>query len=168
MRFYKKAAALLLMLLCALLMTACGKAEQEQTGQESPLAPIPTDPVYEGTNLADSPFVGSFSCSWSALYASATDGADWQGRVSTLVVEKDGSFTLTFDSMDAAGMVTVRGSVKVTDDTAVCTVSERSAQNYLGEELTEFSLHLINENELRYAGGQQGAACERDIYTREG
>ncbi|MBQ9959522.1 MAG: hypothetical protein IJP01_04115, partial [Oscillospiraceae bacterium] len=63
MRFYKKAAALLLMLLCALLMTACGKAEQEQAGQESPLAPIPTDPVYEGTNLADSPFVGSFSCS---------------------------------------------------------------------------------------------------------
>ena len=169
MQLYKKLFAVLLFAVFALCFAACGGKEGSEAGQQSDLlAPLPADPVYQGSDIEGSPFVGSFRCSWSALYVSSTEGAEWQGRESTLVITEDGSFTLRFDSMETAGMVTVSGTLKVTDDTALCAVTARSGENYMGEELGEFSLQLINENELRYVGDQQGAACARDIYTREG
>ena len=169
MQLMRKTVTVLLIAVFALCFAACGGKEGSEAGQENELlAPLPANPVYEGSDIAGSPFVGSFYCSWSALYASSTEGAEWQGRESTLVITEDGSFTLSFDSMEDAGMVTVSGTLKVTDDTARCTVESRSGENYMGVETAEFSLQLINENELRYGGEQQGAAYARDIYTREG
>lgn len=154
-------------LLVMLLFTACG-AKTGTPEDNNTLEPLPEIPTYEGTSVADSPFVGSYRCIWSALEHSSTDDPSWEGRVSSLVCNADGTFTLTFDSLEEAGMVTVSGTYKVENDTATCTVKERTGENYLGVELEEFRLNLIDEKELRYKGEQQGLVADRDIFSKEG
>ena len=47
-------------------------------------------------------------------------------------------------------------------------MKERTGENYLGAELEEFRLNLIDEKELRYKGEQQGLVADRDIFSKEG
>ena len=156
-----------LIVLVLVILSGCS-SKQEPDQQENSLEPLPEIPTYEGTSVADSPFVGSFKCSWSALEHSSTDDPSWEGRISTFVCNKDGTFTLVFNSLEDTGSVSVSGSIDVKDDIATCTIKERSSSSYLGSDLESFQLKLINENELRYKGDQQGLVADRDIFTKEG
>ena len=158
---------LCLVLLAVLLLAGCSGTPQETPGEET-LPPLPEIPVHEGTSIAGSPFVGSFYCSWSALEHSGTEDPSWEGRISSLICLDDGTFVLSFDSLSDAGTVTVSGTFTVDNDTAVCTVKNRTAENYLGCELETFELKVLNESEVRYRGEQQGLVADRDIFSREG
>ena len=138
---------LCLVLLAVLLLAGCAGKPQD-TPEEEVLPPLPEIPVHEGTSIADSPFVGSFH--------------------SSLTCVEDGTFVLAFDSLSEAGTVTVSGTFTVENDTAVCTVKNRTAENYLGSELETFELKVLNEKEVRYRGEQQGLVADRDIFSREG
>ena len=163
----KKYRLVLAVLLVLVLLAGCAKKEEpEQT--DSGLEPLPEIPTYEGTSVADSPFVGAFKCSWSALEHSSTDDSSWEGRISTLVCKEDGTFTLVFDSLEENGMVSVSGKFTVKDDVATCTITEHSSDSYLGSDLASFQLKLEDENEIRYKGEQQGLVADRDIFSREG
>ena len=158
---------LCLVLLAVLLLAGCAGKPQD-TPEEEVLPPLPEIPVHEGTSIADSPFVGSFHCSWSALEHSGTEDPSWEGRISSLICVEDDTFVLSFDSLSEAGTVTVSGTFTVENDTAVCTVKNRTAENYLGSELETFELKVLNEKEVRYRGEQQGLVADRDIFSREG
>lgn len=158
----------ILSLLFILLLSSCGTQQEPENPNNNTLEPLPEIHTYEGNSVSDSPFVGSFKCSWSALEHSSTDDESWEGRTSSLVCKEDGTFTLTFDSLESFGMVSVSGTFTVDNDTASCTVTERSADSYLGSELEGFQLKLIDESELRYKGEQQGLVADRDIFSKEG
>ena len=154
-------------LLLVLILSGCGTSETEQPDDDV-LAPLPEIYTHEGSSIKDSPFVGSFYCSWSALEHSGTDDPSWEDRISTLACSDDGSFVLTFDSLSSSGKVTVRGSFTVDNDTAVFTITERSAEEYLGASLESFEMKAIDGEELRYRGGQQGLVADRDIFSKRG
>ena len=171
-----KGKRILLRLLCAafvLLLAAalasCGKNSSGDDEEKIVLEPIPTAPSHSGKDIKGSPYVGNFTCSWSSVEHSPTDDPSWEGRTSTLTINEDGTFSLTFDSLipgDSVTMATVTGTVKVSDDTAECTVEERNRENYLGSDVASFSLSLISSDELRYKGDQQGLVGNRDIFSR--
>lgn len=158
---------LLILLLClAVCLCSCGKAKDESDGK---LEPIPTIPSYSGSSVKDSPFVGSFYCSWSSVDHSPTDDSSWEGRISELTVREDGRFSLTFDSLSGGNNVvkaTVTGTLTVKDDVATCTIKERSMESFLGSDVETFTLVLIDTDELRYRGDQQGLVGDRDIFSR--
>ena len=165
--FMKKFRLVLAVIIILAILSGCSsKKEPEQ--QNSGLEPLPEIPTYEGTSVAGSPFVGAFKCSWSALEHSSTDDPSWEGRISTFTCKEDGSFILVFNSLEETGTVSVSGTVSVKDDIATCTIKERSADSYLGSDIETFQLKLIDENELRYKGDQQGLVADRDIFTKEG
>lgn len=155
-------------LFIVIMLTACGAKQEEPEQNPGGLEPLPEIPTYEGTSVADSPFVGTFRCSWSALEHSSTDDSSWEGRTSSFVCKEDGTFILVFDSLEETGMVSVSGTVTVDNDTATCTIEKRSSDGYLGSDLASFQLKLIDENELRYKGEQQGLVADRDIFSKEG
>ncbi len=154
-------------MLCSL--SACGK-KQEDPNSGMDLDPIPSTPAHTGKAVKGSPFVGSFSCTWSSVEHSPTDDQSWEGRISKLTIEEDGTFTLVFDSLSDGAkvvMATVTGTVTVNDDTATCTVTSRSTEDFLGSDVEEFSLVLMDKDEMRYRGDQQGLVGDRDVFSRE-
>ena len=154
-------------MLCSL--SACGK-KQEDPNPGMDLDPIPSTPAHTGKTVKGSPFVGSFSCTWSSVEHSPTDDQSWEGRISKLTIEEDGTFTLVFDSLSDGAkvvMATVTGTVTVKDDTATCTVTSRSTEDFLGSDVEEFSLVLMDQDEMRYRGDQQGLVGDRDVFTRQ-
>ena len=40
-------------------------------------------------------------------------------------------------------------------------------EDFLGSDVEEFSLVLINKDEMRYRGDQQGLVGDRDVFSRE-
>jgi len=155
-----------LLIIVPSVLSSCGAGKEEP--DPSSLEPIPSEPVYVGDDLKDSPFVGDFSCTWSSVEHSSTDDPSWAGRISQLHIGEDGSFTLTFDSL-AEGrtvMVSVSGKVTVKDDTATCAVNERTSDDFLGNDIESFTLVLLDTDELRYRGEQMGMVGDRDIFTR--
>ena len=165
----KKLFCLLGILLLIGSLVSCGKKKEEDE-DDIVLEPIPTVPTYTGKSLKDSPFVGSFSCSWSSLDHSSTDDDSWKGRVSTLVINEDGSFSLRFDSLADSStvvMTSVTGTVTVKDDTAECVIKQRDLDDFLGSDVGSFSLTLIDSDEIRYFGEQMGMVANRDIFSRD-
>ncbi len=158
---------LCILLLLVLILSGCGTSEPEQP-EDNEFVPLPEIYTHEGSSIKDSPFVGTFFCSWSALEHSGTDDPSWEGRISTLACSEDGSFVLSFDSLSSAGTVTVKGTFTVDNDTATFTVKERSAEEYLGSALETFEMKVIDSEELRYRGGQQGLVADRDIFSKRG
>ena len=168
MRFRK---LLILILITILLfsLASCGKKKQDDPDPGMDLEPIPSTPTHSGKSVKGSPFVGSFSCTWSSVEHSPTDDQSWEGRISTLSIEENGTFTMTFDSLSDGTkvvMATVTGSVTVKDDTAACTVETRSTDDFLGSDVEDFTLVLIDSDNMRYRGDQQGMVGDRDIFTR--
>lgn len=162
---------LIFLLITAMLcfLSACGK-KQEDPNSGTDLDPIPSTPAHTGKTVKGSPFVGSFSCTWSSVEHSPTDDQSWEGRISKLTIEEDGTFTLVFDSLSDGTkvvMATVTGTVTVKDDTAICTVTSRSTEDFLGSDVEEFSLVLMDQDEMRYRGDQQGLVGDRDVFTRQ-
>lgn len=158
----------LIFLLCLVVcLASCGKNNND--GSDGKLEPIPTVPSYSGNTVKGSPFVGSFHCSWSSVDHSPTDDSSWEGRISELNILEDGTFSMTFDSLAGGNTVikaTVSGTVAVKDDVATCTVTGRSIDRFFGSDVESFTLVLIDSNELRYRGDQQGMVGDRDIFSR--
>lgn len=167
---YRKFLAFMLIALMMLSLCACGKKEQDDPDTGIDLEPIPSAPAHTGSTVKGSPFEGSFSCSWSSVEHSPTDDPSWEGRISKLTIREDGTFTLTFDSLSDGSkvvMATVSGTVSVKDDIASCTVTDRSSDSYLGSDVEEFTLTLMDKDDLRYKGDQQGIVGNRDIFSRD-
>ena len=151
----------------ALCLASCGKKSESTEGGS--LEPIPTAPTHTGKSVKGSPFVGTFLCSWSSVEHSSTDDDSWSGRISEIEIKDDGTFTMTFDSLSEGEDIvkaTVSGTLTVKDDTATCTVKERSSDNFLGSDVETFTLVLMNEDEFRYRGDQQGMVGDRDVFSR--
>lgn len=168
-RSFKKIICLFFVLLLMISLVSCGKNKHPEEDEEIVLEPIPSTPAYSGKNLKESPFVGSFSCSWSALDHSSTDDDSWHGRISVLEIKEDGTFSLRFDSLSGGAdvvMTTVSGTVSVRDDRAECVIKDRDSEDFLGSDVVSFSLVLIDTDELRFFGDQIGAVVNRDIFTR--
>ncbi|MBR4929151.1 MAG: hypothetical protein IKZ63_06585 [Oscillospiraceae bacterium] len=167
--YLKKILCLLSTLLLIFCLSSCGKKKQPEDDDEIILEPIPSSPAYSGKDLKDSPFVGSFSCSWSALDHSSTDDDSWHGRISVLEIKEDGTFSLRFDSLSGGAdivMTSVSGTVSVRDDRAECVIKGRDSEDFLGSDVSSFSLVLIDTDELRFSGEQIGAVLNRDVFTR--
>lgn len=164
----KKKSLWLILLACLVLcLSSCQKNNNNES--DGKLEPIPTVPSYSGNSVKDSPFVGYFRCSWSSVDHSPTDDSSWEGRISELTVSEDGSFSMTFDSLSGGNTIikaTVSGTVTVKDDVATCKVTDRSMDKFLGSDVETFTLVLIDSNELRYRGDQQGMVGDRDIFSR--
>ncbi|MBP0968990.1 MAG: hypothetical protein J5744_02490 [Oscillospiraceae bacterium] len=157
------------LLLVTLSLVSCGK-KQDETGGKVVLEPVPTVPTHVGKDISESPFVGSFTCTWSSLERSTTDFDVWDGRRSTITINEDGTFSLSFDSLssgNAVTLATVKGTVSVSDDTATCIVTDRSIDSYLGSDVNTFTLTLIDTDDFRYKGDQQGLVGNRDIFSRD-
>ena len=58
-------------------------------------------------------------------------------------------------------------TVAVKDDTATCIVESRSTDDFLGNDVEDFNLVLIDKDNMRYRGEQQGLVGDRDIFTRD-
>ena len=165
----RKIAAALIAVFMMIALCACSASESESdSGSSGTLEPIPKDPAYSGTDIKDSPFVGTWTCSWSSLEHSGTDDSSWDNRKTTLVCREDGTFELTFDSMKngTENMVSVSGTFKVEDDTATCSIDDYSSSDYLGSDVAEFRLELSSSTELKYRGDQMGAVADRDRLTK--
>lgn len=163
---------LVIILTAALLfsLSSCGKKKQSDPNSGMDLEPIPSVPAHSGKSVKGSPFVGEFSCTWSSVEHSPTDDSSWEGRISKLTITEDGKFTLVFDSLSDGSkvvMATVTGTVTVKDDTATCAVESRSTDDFLGNDVDEFSLTLIDKDNMRYRGDQQGLVGDRDIFSRD-
>lgn len=166
----RKLLAFFLITAMVVCLASCGSKKQDDPNSGMNLDPIPSTPAHSGKAVKGSPFVGSFSCTWSSVEHSPTDDPSWEGRISTLRIDEDGTFTLVFDSLSDGAkviMATVTGTVTVKDDTATCTVTSRSTEDFLGSDVEEFSLVLIDQDEMRYRGDQQGLVGDRDVFTRQ-
>lgn len=167
---FRKLLALILITVMAFSLASCGRKKQDDTDPGMDLEPIPSTPAYSGKSVKGSPFVGSFSCTWSSVEHSPTDDQSWDGRISKLTVGEDGKFTLVFDSLSDGNKVvlaTITGTVTVKDDTATCKVESRSTDAFLGSDTEDFTLVLIDKDNMRYRGEQQGLVGDRDIFTRD-
>lgn len=174
--------ALLIAALC-LSLIACGKDETPEvlTPEQQEPSPSIDGPVYEGTDVAESPFVGTFVSTYSALFASDAedvyviitekeDGTLDRAPVDKpkLVCTADGTFTLTVCTAVGEGYATLNGTFTVEDETAQFTVAQGNYGDFIGSDTQKFSLKLTDKDTLRYWGDQIGTVYGGDIFAREG
>ena len=187
MKKNKLLAAAAALLLCLALLAGCNsQTDGEDTKTESPTSPelsnpsVSVDgPVYSGTDIADSPYVGRFESSYSALFAS--DAADvyvqvveqQDGTTATEPVERpvlecraDGSISLTVMTTLGGEYATLNGTFTVDGEHAEFTVAQGNYGDFLGADTEKFSCRLLNENEIRYWGDQIGTVAGGDIFLR--
>lgn len=159
---------LICILLALLMLTLCACAKKEEKGDS--LEPLPTvdGPVNTGGDLADSPFVGSFDNSYSALFKSAAKDVypEPDCAVPQLVCGADGSFTLTAVSAPDKEVYTITGSFTVDGDTATFTIAQHASSGYIGDDAAAFTMTLIDTDEMRYAGDQIATVSAGDIFER--
>ncbi|MEA5051035.1 MAG: hypothetical protein VB021_06130 [Oscillospiraceae bacterium] len=162
----KKTIALLLLLLLALTLGACAK-KQETTSDLEPL-PSVDGPVNNSADLADSPFVGTFDNSYSALFKSAAGDVYPAPDVSVpqLRCEADGTFSFTAVSAPDKQSYVLTGTFTVDGDTATFTIEAHESSGYMGDDATAFTMTLIDSNEMRYAGDQIATVSAGDIFER--
>lgn len=174
--------ALLALALCAAL-AAC-KPQDAPTAltpeQQEPSLSV-DGPIYEGTDIEGSPFVGSFVSEYSALFASDADDVyvliteNEDGTLNKSPVEKprlvcaaDGTFALTVCTAVGEGYATLNGTFTVDGETAQFTVAQGDYGDFIGSDTQRFSLKLSDEDALRYWGDQIGTVYGGDIFSREG
>lgn len=129
--------------------------------------PSPDGPLYEGTILADSPFVGTFRTVFCALDATSADEIYDEGEEPFIVIRDDGTFALTLDDRHGIGRVMVEGTVAVNGETATFTVTSGPRDDFMGGDVTEFSMKLRDSDVLRYLGAQMASTAEGDLFQRE-
>ncbi|MDO4566037.1 MAG: hypothetical protein Q4B42_01780 [Oscillospiraceae bacterium] len=179
-----KRAPVIIMLLCLLFaLCSCERAESASatlTPEEANPSPEVDGPIYEGTELEGSPFVGVFENTYVALFASAakdvfvvyTQSEDGEltttplGRVPQLECRADGTFSLTVNTLVDNAYATLNGSYTVEDEWAEFTVAAGEYGDFLGSDTQKFSARLLNEEEMRYWGDQIGSVTGGDIFTR--
>lgn len=178
--------AALAVLLCMLLLCGCGQkqTEEEQQTPSSPELSNPTTPidgpVYSGSNIADSPFVGRFENSYSAQFASnaedvyviITENEDGTVSMSPLDLpllecRADGTFSLTVMTTVGGDYATLNGTFTVDGEYAEFTVAAGNYGDFLGADTEKFTCHLLNEDDIKYWGDQVGTVVGGDIFRRK-
>ena len=176
-------AALLVLALC-LSFAACAPKETVSPEVVAPESQSPSPaidgPLYTGTDIAASPFVGTFRSSYSALFASNADDVyvniteNEDGTLNMEPIEKpklvcsaDGSFALTVCTIVGGDYVTLNGTFTVDGETAEFTVAQGNYGDFLGSDTQKFALKLISHDELRYWGDQIGTVYGGDKFLRE-
>lgn len=179
----KKRTALISLLLLALLLAGCVAQPAQPaitTPEEENPAPEIDGPVYEGSDIKASPFVGEFKNTYVALFASKaadvfvvyTTTEDGEvittplDRVPELVCRADGTFSITVNTLDDNAYATVNGSYTVDGEWAEFTVAQGDYGEFIGSDTQKFSCRLLNKNELRYWGDQIGSVTGGDIFRR--
>lgn len=172
-------------LLTALLLFACtscrksAETTEPLTPEQQTPSPSVDGPLYEGTDLAGSPFVGTFASSYSALFASdaddvyvtITEAADGTLNKTptdkpTLVCKSDGTFTLTVCDSIGGSWHTLNGTFTVSGETAEFTVAQGEYGDFIGADTQKFALKLTSKDDLRYWGDQIGTVYGGDVFTR--
>ena len=164
----KKWISIVALILCAvMLFSACAKEEEQpeeviyntETTNEDVTTPPIDGPVYDGTDIASSPFVGEFKNTYCARFASmAEDVFENEGDIPVLVCEANGNFTFYVNDLVSEGLLTVNGKFTVDGDTASFTIS--------GESKAFFTMELINKDEMRYSGDELYCVSRGDIFER--
>ena len=177
----KKWICALLFLLTALILIGCEKEEEpiRSPEQEQP-SPSIDGPLYEGNEIAGSPFVGTFVNDYSALFAS--DAQDVYVRLTEnedgtlerepldkprLICAEDGTFALTVCTAVGEDYVTINGTFTVDGETAQFTVAQGNYGDFIGCDTQKFSLTLTSRDTVRYWGDQIGTVYGGDLFTRE-
>ncbi|MEG1557827.1 MAG: hypothetical protein RR058_00200 [Oscillospiraceae bacterium] len=163
----KKIYIILTVLLCLCALVSCGGKAEDKNGGEILQTPSADGPIYEGSNVEGSPFVGKFSNTYSALYASMASEAYPEGGIPHIECRADGTFSLFINpntSAEFCGLVEISGKFSVDGETAEFLIEKRGDGEYLGNDVTAFKMKLINENELRYYGDQIGCVHKNDIF----
>jgi hypothetical protein len=165
----RKWIAIAALLLCAaMLFSACAKWDEQQPEDvvddagivdEDVATPSIDGPVYEGNDIASSPFVGEFKNTYSALFASKVEDVfENEGDIPVLVCEADGNFAFYVNDLISEGLLTVEGTFTVDGDIATFTIA--------GESAAVFTMELINKDEMRYSGDELYCVSRGDIFER--
>ena len=186
----KKITIIILSVTLAVALVACSGSKSDESAYQSPEQANPSssvnDPVYTGSVIEDSPFIGSFVNTYCMLYASnavdfyvdyeeqPADGTPVSQPLEVspqLVCTADGNFTFTFNT-DLDGCYAVAtGTFKVDGDNAEFTVTNieeyGDVEGYDGENLASFAMSLVSTDEMRYSGDQAGYITTGDVFKRE-
>ena len=152
----------LLLVLSVCVLAACGA---QDAAQDPGPAPSVDGPVHEGTDIAGSPFVGTFENSYNALFLSPAKDGVYDGALPTLTLKEDGAFSMTVVATADGAVHTLSGTFTVDGDNAALTVDACDGEFY-GSDTEGFTLTLTSENELRYSGPQMEAVSEGDLFER--
>ncbi len=126
--------------------------------------PSPDGPVYEGSDIAGSPFVGTFSLAYSAIYASNAEEVYADTTVPCVTCREDGTFTMTVNDIAGDGVFEVSGTFTVDGETALFTVDTGLPEAFASSDT--FSLTMRNDSTARYSGAQIATASEGDIFEK--
>ena len=185
----KKITIALVTALLAVCLVACAASDEGESAYQAPEQNKPSgsvnDPVYTGSDIADSPFIGSFTNTYCTLYASnagefyveyADEPADGTPSsqplevTPSLVCTADGAFTFTFNTDLEGSYAVASGTFKVNDDCATFTVESiqkyGDAEGFDGENLTEFAMQMTSNSEMLYSGDQAGYVTTGDVFRR--
>ena len=126
------------------------------------------DPIFSGKRIDKSPYVGSFTNSYvAANYSNALDvfGEDKLDLIPSITIDADSTFIMRINGFEK-GMVEIKGNVTVDDTIALFEITSKSINDFLGDDVTDFSFRLVGENDLKYDGLQLGTVTSGDIFTR--
>ncbi len=151
------AAGLMVCLLCG-----CSLFGQKKEAGFVILDPVPPidAPVYEGSDIAGSPFVGEFINTFCAIQASRADGVYIdEEHTPKLTCNADGTFVLTVVSdMVNHKMRDVKGTFTVDGETAEFVPD--------GMPDAAFQAKMVNKDELRIVGEGVDSVTNGDIFGR--
>jgi hypothetical protein len=174
-KYMKKVHIILLLLILPLfLLPACNKepeaveekdvvtADEEVVLEDVPLI----NPIFEGSDIKSSPFVGVFKNSYVNLYKSLAEEAfESSDDIPELSVEPSGSYVLKINCFDA-GMVNIEGVLSVDGDIATFEILRISKSDFVDPEIENFQFTLANEDEMIYRGESMGTLTSGDIFSR--
>ena len=155
---------LCLLLVCVLLLAGCGGKDAPAADDPGP-APAVDGLLHEGSDIAGSPFVGTFENSYSALFLSPAAAGVYDGALPTVTLKEDGTFVMTVVATADGAVHTLSGSFTVKDDVASLTVEAVDGEFY-GSDVKGFIFTLTTPTELRYSGDQMEAVSEGDLFER--
>ncbi len=157
-----------LLLYAVLLCTACAKPTPEPEPVPDTTLPPIDGPVYEGAEIAASPFVGSFRNTYNAQNASlAADVFPEEKNRPLLTCSADGSFTFVVFDIANETAHTIIGTFTVQDTVATFYVDDvGDVASLPAGILVVFTMTLLNENELRYKGVEMDCVSTGDLFAR--
>ncbi len=163
----KKSLVAAFLVFAVLCLAACSPDTQgAKTGGDVPSeyvpAPSPDGPVYEGTDISGSPFVGEFKLVYSAINASDASDVYADSVIPSISCRDDGTFTLTVNDLYGEGVFEIEGTFEVDGDTAVFSVESGLPSAFANSE--SFTMTMRNENSMRYSGSQIATTSDGDIF----
>ncbi len=160
-------------LLCFILpfsLCACGSASQGPADDGDSITPVyepapnPDGPLYEGSDIAASPFVGRFEAVYCALDASLAADVYENAELPAISCDADGTFTMTVCDRFGLGYVDISGTFTVDGESGYFTITSGIRDDFMGGDATEFLMKLYNGDCVRYSGTQIATTVEGDLF----